>query len=128
MKTYYIHDGEFLLRSVTCLESMLSLQIRDGEFAQEGNPPGYNNQLCPYVGARWSIKQNCWVDTRSEAEKQAQAAEDIAFSRRSSYPSIGDQLDMLWHAMDQEVIPRVEPFYSEIKAVKDKYPKLANNP
>lgn len=48
--------------------------------------------------------------------------------RRSSYPSVGEQLDMLWHAMNQEVIPRVEPFYSEIKAVKDKYPKPANNP
>ena len=31
--------------------------------------------------------------------------------------------DMLWHAMDDGLIPKIEPLYSEIKAVKDKYPK-----
>jgi hypothetical protein len=30
---------------------------------------------------------------------------------------------MLWHAMDDHHLPRVEPFYSRIKAVKDAYPK-----
>lgn len=45
--------------------------------------------------------------------------------RAKEYPALGDQLDMLWHAMNQEQLPRVEPFYSAIKAVKDKYPKPA---
>lgn len=43
--------------------------------------------------------------------------------RAAEYPSIEDQLDSLWHAMDQGVIDKVEPMYSQIKAVKDKYPK-----
>ena len=43
--------------------------------------------------------------------------------RKYSYPALGDQMDMLWHAMDTGVLPKVEPFYSQIKAVKEQYPK-----
>lgn len=43
--------------------------------------------------------------------------------RRLSYPALGDQLDMIWHAMDDGLIPKIEPMYSEIKAVKEQYPK-----
>lgn len=43
--------------------------------------------------------------------------------RRENYPYIGDQLDMLWHAMDTGVLPKVIDFYDTIKTVKDQYPK-----
>ena len=43
--------------------------------------------------------------------------------RASSYPSIPDQLDMLWHAMDTGILPKVDSFYSINKSIKDKYPK-----
>jgi len=43
--------------------------------------------------------------------------------RRKVYPSINDQLDMLWHAMDDGALPRVDSFYDAIKAVKDANPK-----
>lgn len=43
--------------------------------------------------------------------------------RQQEYPSIGDQLDMLWHGMDDGTIPKVTSFYDAIKEVKDKYPK-----
>lgn len=43
--------------------------------------------------------------------------------RIKAYPSYGDQFDMLWHAMDDGTIPKVEPFYTEIKAVKEQFPK-----
>lgn len=43
--------------------------------------------------------------------------------RRSGFPFIGDQLDMLWHAMDSGTLPKVTDFYDAIKAVKDQYPK-----
>lgn len=48
---------------------------------------------------------------------------DHAKRRREEYPTIEDQLDSLWHAMDRGDIGKVEPMYSKIKAVKDRYPK-----
>mgnify|MGYP001329094727 CR=1 FL=1 len=59
---------------------------------------------------------NAWVD--SEQSNYAQ-------QRRNAYPEIGDQLDMLWHSIDQD--PQLKSkyfdFYEAIKAVKVKYPK-----
>lgn len=43
--------------------------------------------------------------------------------RSLAYPSIGSQIDALWHAMDDGLLPKIEPMYSDIKSVKDKYPK-----
>lgn len=43
--------------------------------------------------------------------------------RSRAYPTIGDQLDMLWHSMNSDETKRLEPFYSTIKAIKDSIPK-----
>jgi len=48
---------------------------------------------------------------------------DYRRARLDAYPALHEQLDMLWHAMDEDVLPRVEPFYSRILAVKEAYPK-----
>jgi len=53
--------------------------------------------------------------TRLQAEYDAQA---YARSRALEYPSIGDQLDMIYHNGDGGAT-----FQAAIKAVKDKYPK-----
>lgn len=55
--------------------------------------------------------------------KTVSAQTDYVSERRAAYPPIGGQLDDFWHAMDDNLIPRIEPFYSRVKAVKDKYPK-----
>jgi hypothetical protein len=52
---------------------------------------------------------------RLQAEYDAQA---YARSRKAEYPSIGDQLDMIYHNGDGGAT-----FQAAIKAVKDKYPK-----
>ena len=44
-------------------------------------------------------------------------------NRANEYPSIVEQLDMLWHSMDSGVMPKAEPFYSSIQSIKTKYPK-----
>lgn len=49
--------------------------------------------------------------------------EDYKKLRAQEYPAMGEQMDALWHAMDTNVLPRIEPFYTNIKQVKDKYPK-----
>ena len=50
---------------------------------------------------------------------------NYAQQRRNAYPKIGDQLDMLWHSIDQNPNLKSEyfDFYETIKAVKVKYPK-----
>ena len=49
-----------------------------------------------------------------------------ALDRRAEYPNMGDQLDALWHAMDDGLIPKIEPMYSDILAIKQAYPKPSN--
>lgn len=91
--------------------------------------------------ASWTIEgeeiyQNLtWLDADlpcpTEEEIQAkidqlQQQYDLEFYREvraDQYPSIGDQLDMLWHAMDADPAKRLEPFYTSIKTVKDQNPK-----
>lgn len=51
-------------------------------------------------------------------------AYDVA--RRFEYPPTEEQLDMLWHMMDQGAIPgKGSEWYNTIKAIKDQYPKPA---
>jgi hypothetical protein len=47
------------------------------------------------------------------------------YQRDRVYPSIGDQLDMLWHSIDQDPALKSQyfDFYEAIKAVKVKHPK-----
>ena len=47
------------------------------------------------------------------------------YQRDRVYPSIGDQLDMLWHSIDQNPSLKSQyfDFYEAIKAVKVKHPK-----
>ena len=47
------------------------------------------------------------------------------YQRDRVYPSIGDQLDMLWHSIDKdpELKSKYFEFYEAIKAVKVKHPK-----
>lgn len=51
------------------------------------------------------------------------ATPEYAVNRKKHYPDLGDQFDMLWHAMDDGTIPKIEPLYSQIKAVKEQFPK-----
>ena len=61
-------------------------------------------------------------ETARNAEQTAidtdEAANGYKHKRAAEYPSIGDQLDMIYHNGDGGVT-----FQAAIKAVKDKYPK-----
>lgn len=48
---------------------------------------------------------------------------DHVQARAVAYPSVEDQLDMLWHSMSKGEAPKSEPFYSLIGEVKKLYPK-----
>ena len=67
------------------------------------------------------------VDIEAKMNEMANEPEQSKYAelRRNAYPEIGDQLDMLWHSIDQD--PQLKSkyfdFYEAIKAVKVKYPK-----
>ena len=64
--------------------------------------------------AAWAAKQAAIVPTPAHVSQ-----------RKSAYPSIGDQLDMLWHSIDQNSALKSQyfDFYETVKAVKVKFPK-----
>lgn len=46
------------------------------------------------------------------------------YRRNQQYPSVFDQLDALYHAMDAGTLPKIDGFYDVRKAVKDANPKV----
>ncbi len=64
------------------------------------------------------IEEKAWAEEQVELAKTKYQRD-----RQPEYPSISDQLDMLWHAMDTGILPKVDSFYSINKSIKDKYPK-----
>ena len=68
-----------------------------------------------------------WLEGTAEISKADIQAKinETQYQRDRIYPSIGDQLDMLWHSIDQNPKLKSEyfEFYEAIKAVKIKYPK-----
>ena len=54
-------------------------------------------------------------------------AQEYARNRASAFPSIGDQLDLLWHAIDTgdwtAAKVKTTDFYTKLKKVKDDNPK-----
>ena len=59
------------------------------------------------------------------AKLQGEGSKGYITKRRSAYPQIGDQLDMLWHSIDKNPDLKTQyfDFYEAIKAVKVKYGK-----
>ena len=55
---------------------------------------------------------NAWTDPQQ-----------YRFDRDQLYPSIKDQLDMLWHAIDGDTLDKTSDFYTTLKQVKDDNPK-----
>jgi len=87
-----------------------------------------------FVSSVTSLKDNFTNDGSEDAERVIYILERIIEQhpivyadwerwRKEEYPNIGDQLDMLWHAMDSGALPKVDSFYNSIKDIKDKYPK-----
>lgn len=71
-----------------------------------------------HAECRWDNKKMRWIDERGERA----ALEDARHARSRAYPSITDQLDALWHAMESGALPKAEPFYSLIANVKKEHP------
>ena len=66
-----------------------------------------------------------WLKEQSQNNETITEQAPYINQRRNAYPEIGDQLDMLWHSIDQdaELKQKYFDFYQAIKSVKVKYPK-----
>jgi hypothetical protein len=86
-------------------------------------------------GAEWSLRGDDfeWLDTKQTRPTDAEITAEVnrlqteydtkEYQRLRNYPKIGDQLDMLWHAIDNGTLNKTSDFYTAIKAVKDAHPK-----
>ena len=64
------------------------------------------------------------IDEELKAELEADIiATQYQRDRMPEYPDKGEQLDMLWHAIDEGTLDKTSDFYTEIKSVKDAHPK-----
>jgi len=76
-----------------------------------------------------------WLDTTqtqpTDSEIQAEItrlqaeydSKQYARDRATQYAPLADQLDMLWHAIDEGIDLKQSDFYTGNKAVKDAHPK-----
>jgi hypothetical protein len=65
------------------------------------------------------------VKTPMPAPGTFEALPEYVQNRVMLYPSVQEQMDMLWHAMDDGVSPKIEPWYSLIKGIKESHPAPA---
>lgn len=83
-----------------------------------------NGNIVPFTTEEEAARD---AEELAVAKAQAKIIPTPAYvsQRASAYPSIGDQLDMLWHSIDQnaELKQKYFAFYEAIKSVKAKYPK-----
>ena len=75
--------------------------------------------------AQRAAEEQAWLEKQSQNNQTITEQAPYINQRKNAYPEIGDQLDMLWHSIDQD--PQLKSkyfdFYEAIKAVKVKYPK-----
>jgi hypothetical protein len=79
-----------------------------------------------YEGINWLDEEQTKPTKQEVEDKIAELIADYEskqYQRDRIYPSIGDQLDMLWHAIDTNSLNKTSDFYTTLKAVKDAHPK-----
>jgi len=63
------------------------------------------------------------IEAKKKEFKDASDAIQYKRDRLMTYPDIGDQLDMLYHAIDDGTLDKTSDFYKELKKIKDANPK-----
>ena len=61
-----------------------------------------NGNIVPFTAeeeAEWDAREAAYAEQK--ANEVSVESKDYVNKRKLAYPSIGDQLDMLWHSIDQ---------------------------
>ena len=106
-------SSDNIVKAILKINSNAQCSISDGDI----NSIEWHNGTTPIPKADIEAKM-----TELQAEYDAN---EYQRARATAYPSIGDQLDMLWHSIDQNPSLKSEyfDFYEAIKSVKIKHPK-----
>ena len=85
-----------------------------------------NGNIVPFTAeeeAEWDANEIAFA--KQKAKEVKTEPKPYVAKRKLAYPQIGDQLDMLWHSIDQNPALKSQyfDFYEAIKAVKVKNPK-----
>ena len=102
-----------IIKAILKINPNAEVSVSDNDI----NQINWHNGTTPISKADIEAKMN---EMANEPEQSKYAQQ-----RKNSYPEIGDQLDMLWHSIDQdeELKTKYFNFYQAIKSVKIKYPK-----
>ena len=132
MRTYFTvyNSSGVILRTGKCDESFILLQCEPsrGEFVipDQSDP----TQDAVDVVIKKIIpggKVIAPISTAVALPADDASAYAYRIARKSIYPSINEQLDMLWHSMDTGDTPKSQPFYDVISAIKTANPKPDNS-
>lgn len=83
--------------------------------------PGYNDAgelipyTCPFTKEQLLAK---WTEGYNDLNGKT-----YQFDRECEYPQLGEQLDALFHDIDEGKLDKTGAFYALLKEVKDTYPK-----
>jgi hypothetical protein len=100
-----------------------NISVVAGDF-QTGQPDGEHDQILYWNVMRLGPEPT--TDQLISAWDNKLAAEETQKyhgRRQSAYPSITEQLDMLWHAIDSGALDKTSDFYQGIASIKSQFPK-----
>ena len=92
-------------------------------YSMDFNLPTTQEFLNSITGWPNNVSLPTLAQLQAEVDSVEQELETNAYKTLRQYPSLGDQLDMLWHAIDNGTLNKTSDFYTAIKAVKDAHPK-----
>ena len=100
-----------------------NISVVAGDF-QTGQPDGEHDQIL-----YWNVMRLGPEPTKDQLisawnnKLTADEAQKYHSRRQSAYPSITEQLDMLWHAIDSGALDKTSDFYQGIASIKSQFPK-----
>ena len=112
--------NEIFVRKIDISDALVSL-YPDTVWRVINDPLDYNNLI--WEDENVEKPSEDILRTEIKRLQAIQNSQLYQYKRQPEYPNLADQLDMLWHAIDQNKLDKTSDFYQFLKAVKDKYPK-----
>jgi hypothetical protein len=99
-------------------DDVINKDYNDNFIGYVGNPPTTQQEYASFAG--WNDASIAPTWSVLQAKMNALA---VLNKRAKEYPAITDQLDMLWHAIDNGTLTKDSDFYKSIEQVKLDNPK-----